>query len=75
MFGIVKKIDREEWGKATSLRVLYSGLPEIEFVMASREWASVTPVDEGTAGVVKKGAKILYDPQGILSQLIKNVNS
>lgn len=71
IFGVVTKLEKEDWGKAVSLRVFYSGLPEVEFVMVNRDWAAINPVDEGTAGVVKKGAKIFYDPEALLNRLLQ----
>lgn len=59
----------EDWGPLTERRVvLRSGL-EVEFGFVSPSWASVDPVDPGTARVVGDGWSPLVDPDGTLARL------
>ena len=39
------------------------------------DWASTTPLDEGTAHVVAGGLVALYDPTGLLSALLAAVSA
>ncbi len=45
---------------------------EISFGLPT--WASVNPIDSGTFNVVSRGCKILYDSQGILTNLISKID-
>ena len=73
IFGSVGTITREEWGVSTSLRIdLASGL-QLELGWVAPSWADTCPLDPGTERVVSDGAKILYDPQGRLAQLLQVV--
>ncbi len=45
---------------------------EISFGLPS--WASVNPIDSGTFNVVSRGCKILYDSQGILTNLMSKID-
>ena len=57
------------WGPVSERRVkLASGLL-VEYGFAPTSWASVDPVDGGTATVVSNGFRILYDPDGMLDRL------
>jgi uncharacterized protein len=59
----------EDWGPLTERRVaLPSGL-EVEFGFVSPSWASVDPVDPGTARVVRDGWSPLVDPERVLARL------
>ena len=56
----------EEWGKVTSLRVWYADGAEVEYGLAPRDWAA-DPTDEGDAGVVADGIRVLFERDGMLS--------
>jgi uncharacterized protein len=61
------------WGVLWEERVrLPSGL-EVEFGFVRPSWASVEPVDEGTARVVRDGFRAIYDPREHLSALLSRV--
>ncbi|MDX3246914.1 nucleotidyltransferase domain-containing protein [Streptomyces sp. ME18-1-4] len=61
----------QEWGPITEWRhVTASGL-EVEVGVGSPDWARADPVDDGTRRVVTDGARLLYDPAGILQELIQ----
>jgi uncharacterized protein len=67
-FGEIDRSGLEDWGALKSARTFYRDGTEIEFGVASLEWAQI-PVDPGTLEVVANGMKILYDPEGILKRL------
>jgi uncharacterized protein len=61
------------WGPVRERRVeLASGLL-VEYGFAPTSWASVDPLDPGTASVVADGCRILYDREGMLEQLVTAV--
>ena len=47
---------------------------KIEISFGLPTWASVNPIDSGTFNVVSRGCKILYDSQGILTNLISKID-
>jgi predicted nucleotidyltransferase len=62
------------WGPVLERRVrLASGL-EVEFGFVAPSWAQIDPLDEGTAGVVERGTRTLYDPDGVVSRLATAVS-
>ena len=66
-------IRTQRWGPLTERRVaLPSGL-EIEFGFVPPGWASVDPVDPGTARVVADGCSPVHDPLGAFTRLIAAV--
>ena len=69
-FGEPGPIVQEEWGKVTSLRVLYADGLEVEFGLANLEWGS-DPSDEGDAQVIENGLVVLYEKNGHLSNKLK----
>ncbi len=48
---------------------------EIEFGFGPLSWASVDPIDPGTFQVISDGCRILYDPQGLLTDLVTRVRA
>lgn len=71
--GTVETVAVEEWGAITSLRVRYAGGREVELGLTTPQWASVDPVDLGTARVVRDGFRILHDPRRMLDRLVRHV--
>ena len=69
-FGEPGNIVQEEWGKVTSLRVLYADGLEVEFGLANLEWGS-DPSDEGDAQVIENGLVVLFEKNGHLSNKLK----
>jgi predicted nucleotidyltransferase len=68
--GAVRVIREQNWGAIEERRLsLPSGL-EVEIGLGSPSWAAVAPVDPGTREVVADGARILYDPDGLLAALV-----
>ena len=72
-FGVVDRLQEEDYGALTSLRVFYHKGPEVEFGIASGSWANL-PIDSGTHGVVRGGLRILYDPEDLLKVLKDGVD-
>ncbi|WP_425246300.1 nucleotidyltransferase domain-containing protein [Streptomyces sp. NEAU-NA10] len=59
------------WGPVTEWRhVTASGL-EVEVGIGPTDWARTDPLDAGTRRVVMDGARLLYDPAGVLATLIR----
>lgn len=58
-FGTVVRQVVEDWGRVTSVRAWYASGLEVEFGLASVEWA--TRPDEGTHRVLEGGACVLMD--------------
>ena len=67
-FAAVDRLKTENWGEVCSVRVWYAGGPEVEFAVASPDWAR-RPLDEGTARVLQNGFRSLYDPLLLLSPI------
>jgi hypothetical protein len=61
----------QSWGAVTEHRLLLVSGLEVELNLASPDWAAVEPVDPGTARIVRDGARILHDPQGLLAMLLR----
>ncbi|MGB6300502.1 MAG: nucleotidyltransferase domain-containing protein [Rivularia sp. (in: cyanobacteria)] len=51
----------------------YSTNLKIEISFGLPRWASIDPIDSGTFAVVSRGCKILYDSQGILTNLMSKL--
>lgn len=74
LFGDPSECAEEDWGRLTSVRVFYREGLEVEYGFSTPDWAG-SPVDAGTAAVVSDDMKILYDPQGVLDRLRREVSS
>ncbi len=59
-FGSPLRIEREDWGRVTSLRVWYVDGLEVELGIADRRWGAA-PLDVGTRQVVADGCIVLFD--------------
>jgi len=66
--GEVSRIEREAWGRVTSLRVYYADGLEVEFGVADAAWAAA-PLDEGTRRVAQDGLIIVFDRGGAFAGL------
>jgi predicted nucleotidyltransferase len=67
-FAPIDRVQTEDWGEVTSVRVWYLNGLEVEFAIADPDWARL-PLDEGSAQVLLHGFASLYDPQGLLSAI------
>jgi uncharacterized protein len=69
----VRLVRAERFGILVERRLrLPSGL-DIEVGIAPLEWCGTDPVDTGTRRVVREGFRILYDPDGLLRNLVDAV--
>ena len=59
-FGEISRLETEEWGILTALRVFYKNGLEVEFGFAPLEWMGI-PVPEGTDRVLRDGYRVLID--------------
>ena len=70
-FGPIAKLEVEDWGKVTSLRVWYERGKEVEFGITTPEWVA-HPIDEGTWKVITGGIRILFDRHEYLAAAISD---
>ena len=66
-FGPVTRIAVEDWGRVTSIRAWYDDGREVEFALATLDWA--TRPDAGTRRVLEDGYRVLLDREGVLGSL------
>ncbi|MGD8553820.1 MAG: nucleotidyltransferase domain-containing protein [Anaerolineales bacterium] len=59
-FGVPSSVEKEDWGKVTSLRVFYQEGLEVEYGVADPDWAS-NPMDAGDSSVIRSGLIVLYE--------------
>ena len=69
-FGKIQSQGRENWGAVASLRTKYEDGLEFEFGITGLQWAGLDPIDKGTLQVVRNGARIIWDPGGILDTFL-----
>lgn len=74
LFGEAAECREEDYGRVTSIRVFYESGLEVEYGFTTPDWAD-TPVDEGTFSVVTGGMEILYDPQGRVAMMQREITS
>jgi hypothetical protein len=68
-FGAVNHVERESYGKVTSLRVWYRDGLEVEYGFTDHTWVSF-PLDEGTRSVLLDGARVLFERDQILANAV-----
>ena len=68
-FGHVKELRTEKWGIVSTIRVFFEAI-EIEFNFCDKKWIKI-PLDEGTLETLKDGFKIIYERNGVLSDVRK----
>lgn len=69
-FGGIESIVDEDWGAVQSRRVHYTSGVEVEFGLATSDWATV-PLDQGTARVLSGGFRLLHDPVDLLGEAMR----
>ncbi|MHB9115377.1 MAG: methylated-DNA--[protein]-cysteine S-methyltransferase [Thermoleophilia bacterium] len=65
-FGTVGHWTTEDYGALTSVRVWYRGGVEVEFGLATTDWAR-SPLDDGTRSVIEGGMRVLHERRPLLS--------
>ncbi|MEU6817901.1 nucleotidyltransferase domain-containing protein [Streptomyces sp. NPDC046860] len=68
--GLGELIRTQSWGPITERRFATASGLEVELGIGSPTWAKTDPVDPGTHRVVTDGARVLYDPAGVLAELL-----
>jgi uncharacterized protein len=63
----------QAWGPVTERRFRTPSGLEFELDFGGPDWAAVDPIDPGTRRVVSDGARILFDPTGILDRLVTSL--
>jgi predicted nucleotidyltransferase len=66
LFGEVDRSELEDWGRVQSVRVFYRDGLEVEFGIATPDWAE-EPLDEGTRRVLDAGFVVVFDRGGNLT--------
>jgi predicted nucleotidyltransferase len=74
LFGAVESWQREDYGLVQSVVAKYASGIEVEWGITDRRWLA-TPVDPGTARVVAHGARVLYDPYGLVRTFVDAVSA
>lgn len=67
--GLPVPVRTRRWGAVVERRFATPTGLEAEFAVGSPSWAATGPVDPGTRRVVSDGARVLYDPAGLLARL------
>jgi predicted nucleotidyltransferase len=62
-------IKTNNWGSITERRFIRASGLQVELGVGKPEWASTTPVDDGTRRVVLDGMRAIYDPTRLLAGL------
>ncbi len=74
----IKSWEDKDYGAVWSRHVCLNsddvGCAKVEFSFGRLVWASIAPLDPGTRQVMSDGYRILYDPEGILAQLVRFVS-
>jgi predicted nucleotidyltransferase len=68
--GEVRRSAVERWGPITALRAHYADGLEVELCFGRPDWITATPLDAGTARVLRDGARVLVDRLGGLEAVV-----
>ena len=72
--GGISKIEKEFWGRVTSLRIWYKDSFEVELGITTPDWITENPLDAGTLRTITDGAKVVMDKIGDLEELIMSAS-
>lgn len=67
-FGKVTKVQKENYGRVTSIRVWYENNMEVEFQVTSPLWIS-RPLDEDALKVLKDGYRVILDKRNYFTNM------
>ncbi|MEV7627798.1 nucleotidyltransferase domain-containing protein [Actinoplanes sp. NPDC089786] len=62
-------IRERDWGPLREIRLVRPSGFEVEVGVVPLSWANTNPVDAGTFRVINDGHRIVYDPDGALTDL------
>lgn len=72
-FGAVSVVRRQEWGAyLTEVRLQRASGLEVEVGVTATAWAATSPVDPGTRRVITDGVRVLHDPEGLFTTLVRS---
>ena len=74
VFGEFAECREEEYGRVTSVRAFYESGIEVEYGFTTPDWAEA-PIDVGTMRVVREGMKVVYDREGIIGRMGREIGS
>jgi predicted nucleotidyltransferase len=69
LFGNVDRMQTEDYGRCTSLRVWYSVGFEVEYGFVDESWCAL-PLNEDTRQIATEGMKVLFERHPSLSLLV-----
>lgn len=69
--GATSVIRTRRWGILTERRLAVPGGVEVDVGIAAPSWAAAEEADAGTVQVVANGLRVLYDPDGLLADLLE----
>jgi predicted nucleotidyltransferase len=71
VFGEIARYQLEDYGKVSSLRIIYKDKVEVEFGFGKTDWAA-DPEDEGTHQIIQDGIWILFSRNSSVLEQIEN---
>jgi uncharacterized protein len=74
VFGEATECREEDYGRVTSVHALYKSGLEVEYGFTTPDWAE-SPIDAGTLRVVTDGMKVLFDPHGIIGNMLQEMET
>jgi predicted nucleotidyltransferase len=72
--GASKVLLTRPWGAVTESRLAMPSGLQVELGVAAPSWAATDPVNPGTARVASDGLIPLYDPEGMLADLLMAID-
>jgi predicted nucleotidyltransferase len=72
-FGSINRIEKEFWGRVTSLRIWYEEGFEVELGITTPDWIFEDPLDAGTLRTITGGAEVVIDKTGGVERIITSV--
>jgi uncharacterized protein len=67
-------LSTRQWGALTERRLVLASGTDVDFDVARPSWASTSPLDPGTARVVRDGLVAIHDPDGLLAHVVEAVS-
>jgi hypothetical protein len=74
-WGAASIVRTQRWGVLTERRLAMASGLEVDVGVVAPSWASLSPLDAGTAQVVAAGLIPLHDPHRLLEELVVEVAS
>ena len=74
MFEELAERREEDYGRVTSVLAFYESELEVEYGFTTLDWAEA-PIDAGALRVVTDRMKVVYDTQGIIFRMWREIGS